>query len=253
MDSTPMHFTKDMRKNSTPVGALAFDYEVTAPAVASANQVLARAMFGEAPSGSALYRQTLKRIFDLTCIVLAAPLIVPMIALLAVLVAFDGGKPFYRQARVGRDGRLYTMWKLRTMVAGADAKLETYLASDPAARAEWDSTQKLKNDPRITSFGGLLRKTSLDELPQLLNVIKGEMSLVGPRPMLPEQQVMYPGTAYYDLLPGITGPWQVSARNETTFAERAHFDTRYARSLSFFEDLKMLVSTIRVVVRATGH
>ena len=248
-----MHFTKDMQKNSTPVGALAFDYDVTAPAVAAANQVLARAMFGDVPGGSALYSRVLKRVFDLSCIVLAAPLIVPVIVLLAMMVAMDGGKPFYRQARVGRDGRIYTMWKLRTMVAGADAKLEAHLASDPAARAEWDSTQKLKNDPRITRFGRMLRKTSLDELPQLLNVVKGEMSLVGPRPMLPEQQEMYPGTAYYDLLPGITGPWQVSARNETTFAARAHFDTRYARTLSFMEDLRMLVSTVRVVTRATGH
>jgi lipopolysaccharide/colanic/teichoic acid biosynthesis glycosyltransferase len=252
-----MHFTKDMQKNSTPVGALAFDDTLTAPAVAATHQVLARAMFGDAPhnmgTDAALYSRTFKRVFDLACIVLAAPLIVPVIALLAMMVAIDGGKPFYRQARVGRDGRIYTMWKLRTMVAGADAKLEAHLAADPAARTEWDSTQKLKDDPRITRFGRMLRKTSLDELPQLFNVIKGEMSLVGPRPMLPEQQEMYPGTAYYDLLPGITGPWQVSARNETTFAARAYFDTRYARTLSFVEDLRMLASTVRVVTRATGH
>lgn len=139
------------------------------------------------------------------------------------------------------------------MIVNADAQLETYLASDPTARAEWDSTQKLKVDPRITRFGRILRKSSLDELPQLWNVLKGDMSLVGPRPMMPCQRDLYPGSAYYRLRPGITGPWQVSRRNESTFADRARFDTDYDRTLSLGTDIGLLISTVRVVVRATGY
>jgi lipopolysaccharide/colanic/teichoic acid biosynthesis glycosyltransferase len=145
------------------------------------------------------------------------------------------------------------MWKLRSMVAGADAALESYLASDPVARAEWDSTQKLKSDPRITRFGRVLRKSSLDELPQLWNVLLGDMSLVGPRPMMPSQQEIYPGQAYYRLRPGITGPWQVSRRNESTFADRARFDEHYEETLSFKTDVGLLIGTVRVVMRATGY
>lgn len=265
-----MYFGKDMQKNATPVGALAFSYGVPVHAAATPRQMQARAAFageifaGEIFAGESLaaqrpaqttnlYRATLKQMFDLTVIILAAPLIVPFIALLALMVAIDGGNPFYRQTRVGLGGRHYTMWKMRTMVANADAALTAHLDANPAAAAEWHLTQKLKDDPRITRIGRLLRKSSLDELPQLLNVFRGEMSLVGPRPMLPEQQDMYPGTAYYKLLPGITGPWQVSARNETSFAARAHFDSRYERSVSFIGDLKMLASTVRVVARATGY
>jgi lipopolysaccharide/colanic/teichoic acid biosynthesis glycosyltransferase len=255
-----MHFTKDMQRNSTPVGALTIECDVATPDYAAAAlerprnpELVAAILAPEAAHQPSIYSTVFKRGFDMLCLILAAPVIVPVIAFLAGLVALEGGKPFYTQARVGRDGRIYTMWKLRTMVAHADAKLADYLASNPAAQFEWDTTQKLKNDPRITRMGRLLRKTSLDELPQLINVAKGEMSLVGPRPMLPEQQDMYPGTAYYEMRPGITGPWQVSSRNESTFAARAYFDTRYARSVSLLEDLKMLFRTVGVVARATGH
>ena len=200
-----------------------------------------------------LYRSGLKRVFDIALVVVFAPLVVLVVAALAIGAALDGGNPFYFQDRVGRGGRIYRMWKLRTMVAGAVAKLETYLAQHPAARQEWDSTQKLKSDPRITRFGRFLRRSSLDELPQLWNVLTGEMSLVGPRPMMPCQQDLYPGTAYYALRPGITGPWQVSRRNESSFAERAHFDQGYDRSLSLATDLRLLIRTVRVVLNATGY
>lgn len=205
------------------------------------------------PAVSVLYRKGFKRAFDTLVILAALPVIVPVILLLAVLAMRDAGPPFYRQLRVGRGGRLYTMWKLRTMVVDADSKLETHLAADPGARREWDSSQKLKADPRITRIGRFLRKSSLDELPQLWNVLRGDMSLVGPRPMLPEQTPLYPGAAYYGLRPGITGLWQVSERNESTFADRAHYDTRYDRTLSLITDLRLLVATIRVVVRGTGY
>jgi lipopolysaccharide/colanic/teichoic acid biosynthesis glycosyltransferase len=237
-----MHFTKDLQRHAVPVALPS----------AFAGMDLGFASPAQSEPTSA-YRAGFKRVFDVCAILAAAPIVIPVMAILALIVALGGGNPFYTQSRVGLNGRAYTMWKLRTMVTDADAALAKHLQSNPAARAEWDRTQKLKNDPRITRAGRLLRKTSLDELPQLLNVLKGEMSLVGPRPMLPEQQGMYPGTAYYKLLPGITGPWQVSARNETAFAERAAFDTGYHNTLSFMGDLKMLFATVAVVTRATGH
>jgi lipopolysaccharide/colanic/teichoic acid biosynthesis glycosyltransferase len=139
------------------------------------------------------------------------------------------------------------------MVHDADARREDHLAQHPAARAGWNRTQKLRNDPRITPIGRVLRKSSLDELPQLWNVLKGEMSLVGPRPMMPSQAGLYPGTAYYALRPGITGSWQVSARNESSFADRARFDADYDQRISLATDLLILLATVRVVLRGTGH
>ena len=199
------------------------------------------------------YRDGAKRALDFLLIVLSLPVALPVIALLALLVMRDGHAPFYTQARVGRDGRIFRFWKLRSMIWDADSHLADHLAADPEARAEWDHTQKLKCDPRITRFGNFLRKSSLDELPQLWNVLKGDMSLVGPRPMMAGQQVLYPGTAYYALRPGITGSWQVSDRNESSFAARADFDTAYEETLSFAADLHILAATVGAVVRGTGY
>ena len=199
-----------------------------------------------------LYRNTLKHALDIFLIVLSMPIVLPVVLTLALLVALDGGKPFYTQKRVGKDGRVFRMWKLRTMVRDADDALERHLASDPALRAEWDDKQKLLNDPRITSIGHLLRKTSIDELPQLFNVLRGDMNLVGPRPMMVEQQALYSGHDYYELRPGITGFWQISDRNQTSFAARAFYDARYNARLSFKTDMKTLWATIRVVWRGTG-
>jgi len=200
-----------------------------------------------------LYRRGAKRMLDTLAVLAALPVVLPLIVILALLVARDGGVPFYRQARVGRAGRIYSMWKLRSMVVDADARLAAHLDANPAARAEWESTQKLKCDPRITRFGRLIRKTSLDELPQLINVLTGDMSLVGPRPMMPEQQAIYPGRAYYALRPGITGIWQVSERNNSTFADRARFDAAYERDVSLGTDVKLLLATVHVVLRGTGY
>jgi exopolysaccharide production protein ExoY len=144
------------------------------------------------------------------------------------------------------------MWKLRSMVKNADQRLEAYLATNPEARAEWDSTQKLRDDPRVTLFGRIMRKTSLDELPQIWNVLKGDMSLVGPRPMMLEQQALYPGLAYYKLRPGITGNWQITDRNKTTFAARAEYDRDYAATVSLGADVGILAKTVRVVLNGTG-
>ncbi|MGY3438233.1 MULTISPECIES: sugar transferase [unclassified Marinovum] len=182
--------------------------------------------------------------------------LVPMLLLLApvcVLIALDGHSPIYRQQRIGRNGRIFRMWKLRTMVPNADKQLWAYLNANPAARAEWDHSQKLRRDPRVTWIGVFLRKSSLDELPQLINVLLGDMSLVGPRPMMLDQQKIYPGTAYYAMRPGITGIWQTSARNESSFSERAIFDARYFRELSFLTDLRLILRTFHVVFRGTGY
>lgn len=200
-----------------------------------------------------IYRNGLKRALDVCAVTLFLPIVLPVILLLALVVSRDGGQPFYSQERVGKGGRIYTMWKLRSMVKDADASLEAYLATDTEARAEWVVSQKLKTDPRITRFGRLLRKSSMDELPQLWNVLKGDMSLVGPRPMMPDQQEIYPGTAYYTLRPGITGMWQVSERNDSSFADRADFDAKYDREISPLTDLKLLIATVRVVLMGTGH
>jgi lipopolysaccharide/colanic/teichoic acid biosynthesis glycosyltransferase len=199
------------------------------------------------------YRRLGKRVFDTTLVLLSLPFTVIIVGGLAGCIAVSGGTPFYTQDRVGRNGTIYRIWKLRTMVVDADSRLDQHLAADPAARLEWDRTQKLRNDPRITRIGRFLRASSMDELPQLWNVLRGDMSLVGPRPMMPSQIPLYPGTAYYRLRPGISGSWQVSARNESTFAERTVFDTDYDGKVSLREDLRILRATIRVVLRRTGH
>jgi lipopolysaccharide/colanic/teichoic acid biosynthesis glycosyltransferase len=204
------------------------------------------------PSSRRLYAGFLKRVFDVTAVLLALPIVLPLVALLALLVAFDGCNPFYSQLRIGRAGRPFRLWKLRTMVCDAEARLAEHLERNPAARREWDHKQKLACDPRITLMGRFLRKSSLDELPQLFNVLSGEMSLVGPRPMMVDQKTLYRGRAYYALRPGITGPWQVSERNATGFADRVQFDTTYYKTLSFANDLRLLAATLRVMLRGTG-
>lgn len=201
---------------------------------------------------SDLYARVFKRVLDVVLVLLASPIVVPFVALVAFLVALDGHNPFYSQKRVGRNGREFRMWKLRSMVHDADAQLHRHLEYDSAARAEWRDKQKLTNDPRITTIGRVLRKSSMDELPQLWNVFIGEMSLVGPRPMMPEQRDLYPGVAYFEMRPGITGYWQILDRNETPFAARASFDVRYHADISLATDLRVLMKTVAVVLRGTG-
>ncbi|MEL6620131.1 MAG: sugar transferase [Pseudomonadota bacterium] len=203
---------------------------------------------------SGLYRAFGKRAFDIAFVLAVAPLGLTLVFMGALLSAVGGGHwPFYHQLRVGRGGKVFRMLKIRTMVANADAHLETYLAENPEARREWDEKQKLENDPRITRFGNILRKSSLDEMPQLWNVLKGEMSIVGPRPMMVDQQELYPGTDYYMLRPGVTGPWQISDRSQGSFAGRARFDAAYNKTLSLKNDLHILAGTAGVVLRCTGR
>lgn len=199
-----------------------------------------------------LYRDVAKRALDIALVLVAAVPVLLVLCVLALVIALDGKSPIYLQKRVGRSGRVFQMWKLRSMVPNAEAQLQSYLAANPKARAEWDRTQKLRRDPRITRIGHLIRKTSLDELPQLWNVLRGDMSLVGPRPMMVSQKALYPGSAYYALRPGITGFWQTSVRNESSFAERARFDADYLRQLSLGTDIKVLFRTVGVVIKGTG-
>ncbi len=206
------------------------------------------------PGAKSLYRTWGKRLLDIAFVIATLPISVPVILICALALWIEGGSPFYRQDRLGKGGARFSILKLRTMVPDADAKLARYLADDPEMRAAWETTQKLKNDPRVTRVGGLLRTTSLDELPQLWNVLKGEMSLVGPRPMMPQQLPLYgEAQAYFATLPGITGIWQVSGRNETHFSFRAGLDVQYFRELSLKTDLGLLLKTVGVVLRRTGY
>lgn len=205
------------------------------------------------PRRPGLYRNYCKRLFDIGAVVLSGVIVLPLTLFIALLVIIDGHKPFYLSDRVGKNGRTFRMLKLRTMVQNADEILADYLNANPEAKREWDQTQKLKYDPRITSIGRFLRKSSLDELPQLWNVLTGDMSLVGPRPMMPSQRGMYPGLAYYGLRPGLTGTWQISDRNNCGFSKRADFDTQYDRHMTFAGDLAIMLKTVSAVAKGTGY
>ena len=206
-----------------------------------------------APRGG-FYRNYGKRAFDLTLAVLLLPILVPVIAVLWVLVRRDGGPGFFGHNRVGQGGNAFRCWKIRTMVVGAEQKLQAYLDSNPAAAAEWARDQKLTDDPRVTRLGAFLRKTSLDELPQIWNVLKGEMSFVGPRPIVRDELAKYGMSvgAYLNQKPGITGLWQVSGRNDVSYAARIRLDSEYLVAKSFVSDVKLILMTAVSVVCTTG-
>lgn len=205
------------------------------------------------PAARSAYNVRGKRILDLLIVLMVALPTLLILAIFAVLIKLDGGSVFYVQQRVGRDGRSFGMWKLRSMVPRAHEKLADYLERNPEAQWEWEATQKLKRDPRITWIGRFIRKSSIDELPQLWNVLRGDMSIVGPRPMMCEQRSLYPGLAYYSMRPGLTGYWQISDRNDCDFAQRATFDSHYYRDLSLRTDLRIILRTFSVVLRGTGY
>jgi undecaprenyl-phosphate galactose phosphotransferase len=195
-----------------------------------------------------------KRSFDVVGSLALLALFGPLLLLIAVVVRFDGGPALFGHRRIGAAGTSFRCWKFRSMVLDAEAVLAQTLATDAQARAEWDKDFKLRNDPRVTPLGNFLRKSSLDELPQLFNVLKGEMSLVGPRPIVAAEVERY-GQAmeeYRACKPGITGLWQVSGRNDVDYAERVELDRRYAWSWSLKGDLVILVRTLGVVARRSG-
>lgn len=196
-----------------------------------------------------------KRIMDLSLAGAVAVATAPVFAALYVLIKIASPGPvFYSQRRIGFGGIHFKAWKFRTMVVNADKVLNQYLAENPKMKEEWDRDHKLKNDPRITWIGGVLRKTSLDELPQLWNVLKGEMSLVGPRPIVDAEVEKY-GEVYGQLervMPGVTGLWQVSGRNNTTYEERVNLDSQYCRNWSLWFDACILVRTAQTVLMREG-
>ncbi len=190
-----------------------------------------------------------KRALDLALVLFSAPVTSPLIAMLGLMVRLGGGPAFYSHERIGKGGRVFRCWKLRTMEVDSDRLLAEHLAKDGNAAREWRENQKLQNDPRVTRAGAFLRKTSLDELPQLWNILIGDMSIVGPRPFMPDQEEMYTGAAYYTMRPGLTGLWQVGDRSDESFAARAAFDARYARELSLKTDVDTIVKTVGVVLK----
>jgi len=195
-----------------------------------------------------------KRAFDCIGSLLLIIVLSPILIVIAYLIHRDGGPSFYNQERVGYGGKTFKCLKFRSMVENSKQRLEEVLASCPEARAEWEKDFKLKNDPRITSIGSFLRKTSLDELPQLFNVLKGDMSLVGPRPIVEDELRRYGSLTgkYLSTRPGMTGLWQVSGRNDTTYRERVSLDCYYVDNWKLHTDLFLLVKTLTVVFHGRG-
>jgi lipopolysaccharide/colanic/teichoic acid biosynthesis glycosyltransferase len=198
-----------------------------------------------------------KRALDIIGAGLGFVVLSPFFLIVALMVRADGGPAFFAHQRVGRGGKLFGCLKFRSMVIDSQARLEALLANDPAARAEWEATRKLKNDPRITRIGRFLRSTSLDELPQLINVLRGEMSLVGPRPVQEAEIDRYYGASaahYMAVRPGITGLWQVSGRSETSYESRVALDVAYVSRPSMIADLTILLRTpVAVLSRRGAH
>lgn len=177
-----------------------------------------------------------------------------MVTIAGLIFAQDGAAPIFAQRRIGRDGRPFSCLKFRSMVPGAEDRLGELLAADPAARAEWERDHKLRRDPRITRLGHFLRKTSLDELPQLLNVIRGDMSLVGPRPIVQAEIWRYGRRfdTYCTVRPGLTGLWQVSGRNDVSYRRRVAMDVVYARNRCLGLYVRVLAATVPAVLMRRG-
>ncbi|NHC03372.1 sugar transferase [Acinetobacter sp. 187] len=200
------------------------------------------------------YPRILKRSFDIVFAVFFIFLLCPFILIIVFLVKRDGGPAFYGHERIGQNGQKFKCLKFRSMAVNSQELLEKILAEDENACLEWKTTFKLKNDPRITKVGHFLRKTSLDELPQLLNILKGEMSAVGPRPVTEDELKMYDDSIHYYLMtkPGLTGLWQVSGRNDVDYATRVGLDRSYIQNWSFMQDIVIILKTVKVVLSKDG-
>ncbi|WP_315898586.1 sugar transferase [Vannielia litorea] len=210
---------------------------------------------GQIAGYAGIYRRRGKRLLDIALALTLLPLVAPVIFALCLLVRRDGGASLYGHIRIGKNGRPFRCWKIRSMVNGADNRLGEHLASNPTAAAEWARDFKLQDDPRVTALGHFMRKTSLDELPQIWNVLRGDMSFVGPRPVVAEELERYGNAraAYLSVRPGITGPWQVTGRNHISYADRVQMDAQYARSFGIWSDLSLIARTTGVVLRSTGR
>ncbi len=198
---------------------------------------------------------TAKRVFDVSLASLALILVAPLLLLLALVIRLQDGKSaIFAHTRYGLHGRAFKCYKLRSMVPDADRRLHDLLERDPAARREWEATQKLNNDPRITLIGKFIRASSIDELPQLLNVIRGDMSLVGPRPITMSERAKYGESfaQYCSVRPGITGLWQISGRSNVSYAERVRIDVTYAQTRTFWGDVWIILKTVPAVAFSVG-
>jgi lipopolysaccharide/colanic/teichoic acid biosynthesis glycosyltransferase len=206
-------------------------------------------------SYATMLRPGLKRAIDLVITLALLIASAPVWVVIAVAISLDGGPIFFGHRRITRGGRTFGCLKFRTMVPNAGARLQDLLRRDPAARAEWETSQKLRSDPRITRVGRLLRAWSLDELPQLLNILWGDMSLVGPRPVVQQELDEHYGPAaraYLAVRPGLTGAWQVSGRSSTSFAYRVRLDEAYVSRPSLRTDCAIMLKTVRVVLLRDG-
>ena len=204
-----------------------------------------------------IIEKCIKRIIDIVGGLVGTIVLIPLTVIIYIarkVLHEDDGPIFYEQLRIGKDGKVFRMYKYRSMVVGADEILKEYLAENEEARKEYKEYKKLKNDPRVTKVGNFIRKTSLDEFPQFINVLKGEMSLVGPRPYLPREKEDM-GEYYKYIIqsrPGITGYWQITGRSDVTFEERLKMDYDYNQNKGLKTDLKLLVKTVLNVVKREG-
>lgn len=221
----------------------------------SATRSASSPLFSTATAGAPPVGGISKRSFDILVALAALVLLSPIFVLIMALVKYsDGGSVFYGHRRIGYNGSTFRCLKFRTMAENGDAILQKYLEQNPAAYEEWRRTRKLQYDPRVTIVGTVLRKLSLDELPQLINIIRGEMSLVGPRPVVEDELELYEAAAIYYLQtrPGLTGLWQVSGRNDVSYETRVAFDTHYVRNWSLASDLVIVARTIPAVCLSRG-
>ncbi len=205
---------------------------------------------------STLFRyRVVKRILDILVVLLGLPVLLPALLIVAAMVRFTSPGPiFFSHRRICRDGAFFSMWKFRTMCLNSSEVLEQYLAKHPKARAEWNRTHKLRFDPRVTRVGNFLRRYSLDELPQAWNVILGQMSMVGPRPIVAAEVEKYAERFdfYCRVKPGVTGLWQVSGRSKLTYEARVKLDCHYVEHWSLFRDIRLMFATFKSVVNRDG-
>lgn len=206
-------------------------------------------------NGALNYTTNFKRFLDLAICISILPAVLPILGILWVVAKLDGGPGFFGHQRVGRNNKLFNCLKIRSMRQDSQTYLAKYLADNPNARAEWEENQKLKHDPRISKFGNFIRKTSLDELPQIFNVLAGDMSLVGPRPITEEELKRYGSnvSAYLAMKPGITGIWQTSGRSNVSYDERVEMDVTYSKTVSFWTDIKIMFLTAKTLVTKDAY
>jgi len=244
--ATPEIFSSDVSYGEDRFRAGGFAEQVIADA--------AEAIHSDLPIASFRYR-VVKPILDLIIVFLALPVALPLGLILAGLIRLTSrGSVLYRHRRIGQYQQDLYVWKFRTMYEDSDHLLEKHLSSSAEAREEWGRVQKLRDDPRVTPIGKLLRKTSLDEIPQLLNVLAGDMSIIGPRPIVDEERAKYGKyfRTYTHALPGITGLWQVSGRCDVDYPERVKMDVRYVEQWSLGMEIKILLKTVFVILHSRG-